>query len=251
MKIADRVVQSLYDLIEKQSMQVGDRLPSERQLCEQLSVSRSSLREALQKLSSQGVIASRVGAGTYLAKRPQSDWSDQFIIQPLSDLIDQDPLYRFDVQEARLILEGGTAWYAAQRSTEEDRAKIHHYYDQVLHFQSIGDADKASASDANFHLAIAEASHNIVLTQMMRSLFDLLQYNVVLGRRKIYTDAHQFGQLHLQHFQVMDAIDKQDPELARSSVCGHIEFIIQQVRAIDEAEARLKRSSRLKRIDLK
>ena len=84
MKIADRVVQSLYDLIEKQSMQVGDRLPSERQLCEQLSVSRSSLREALQKLSSQGVIASRVGVGTYLAKRPQSDWSDQFIIQPIS-----------------------------------------------------------------------------------------------------------------------------------------------------------------------
>ena len=169
MKIADRVVQSLYDLIEQQSMQVGDRLPSERQLCEQLSVSRSSLREALQKLSSLGVVSSRVGAGTYLAKRPQSDWSDQFILQPLSDLIDQDPLYRFDVQEARLILEGGTAWYAAQRSTEEDRAKIHHFYDQVLYFQSIGDADKASASDANFHLAIAEASHNIVLTQMMRS----------------------------------------------------------------------------------
>ncbi|ENV48316.1 transcriptional regulator LldR [Acinetobacter brisouii] len=251
MKIADRVVQSLYDLIEQQSMQVGDRLPSERQLCEQLSVSRSSLREALQKLSSLGVVSSRVGAGTYLAKRPQSDWSDQFILQPLSDLIDQDPLYRFDVQEARLILEGGTAWYAAQRSTEEDRAKIHHFYDQVLYFQSIGDADKASASDANFHLAIAEASHNIVLTQMMRSLFDLLQYNVVLGRRKIYTDVHQFEQLHLQHFQVMDAIDRQDPELARSSVCDHIEFIIQQVRAIDEAEARLKRSSRLKRIDLK
>ena len=251
MKIADRVVQSLYDLIEQQSMQVGDRLPSERQLCEQLNVSRSSLREALQKLSSLGVVSSRVGAGTYLAKRPQSDWSDQFILQPLSDLIDQDPLYRFDVQEARLILEGGTAWYAAKRSTEEDRAKIHYFYDQVLYFQSIGDADKASASDANFHLAIAEASHNIVLTQMMRSLFDLLQYNVVLGRRKIYTDVHQFGQLHLQHFQVMDAIDRQDPELARSSVCDHIEFIIQQVRAIDEAEARLKRSSRLKRIDLK
>ena len=48
----------------------------------------------------------------------------------------------------------------------------------------------------------------------------------------------------------MDAIDKQDPELARSSVCEHIGFIIQQVRAIDEAEARLKRASRLKRIDL-
>ncbi len=250
MKIVDQVVQKLSQLIEQQNMQVGTRLPSERQLCEQLAVSRSSLREALQKMNSKGILVSKVGDGTYLEKLPQH-WSDEFIIQPISFLIDEDPLYRFDVQEARLVLEGGTAWYAAQRSTEEDRAKIHYYYDQVLHFQSIGDADKASEADANFHLAIAEASHNIVLIQMMRSLFNLLQYNVVLGRRKVYTDTHKFEQLHLQHFQVMDAIDRQDAQMARASVCSHIEYIIQQVRGIDEAEARLKRVSRLKRIDLK
>lgn len=100
-------------------MQVGDRLPAERKLCEQLGVSRSSLREALQHLVSQGMLVSRVGAGTYLQELP-NHWSQHHIVQPLSDLMDVDPEYRFDVQESRLILEGGTAWYAAQRATPDD-----------------------------------------------------------------------------------------------------------------------------------
>ena len=66
MKVSDKVVQSLRILIEHNNMQVGDRLPAERKLCEQLSVSRSSLREAIQQLTSMGILQSRGGAGTFL-----------------------------------------------------------------------------------------------------------------------------------------------------------------------------------------
>ncbi|TCM66597.1 GntR family L-lactate dehydrogenase operon transcriptional regulator [Acinetobacter calcoaceticus] len=246
MKVSDQVVQSLRLLIEKQQMQIGDRLPAERKLSEQLGVSRSSLREALQQLISLGMLVSKVGAGTYLQQLP-TNWSELQIVQPLSELIDEDPTYRFDVQEARMILEGGTAWYAAQRSNEADRIKIRQCYEKIAHFQALGDADQASLADAHFHLAIAEASHNLVLIQVMRGLFDLLQYNVVLGRRKVYSETHRFDQLHDQHFQVMDAIERQDPEAARRAVCGHIEFVIQQVRSIDEEEARCQRARRLNR----
>ena len=194
MKVSDKVVQSLRSLIEKNHMQVGDRLPAERKLCEQLGVSRSSLREALQHLVSQGMLVSRVGAGTYLQELP-NHWSQHHIVQPLSDLMDVDPEYRFDVQESRLILEGGTAWYAAQRATPDDIKKIRQCYDQIAHYQLLGDDDEAARADARFHLAIAEASHNVVLIQLMRSLFDLLQFNVVLGRRKVYSEAHRFDQV--------------------------------------------------------
>ena len=247
MKVSDKVVQDLRTLVEKNQMQVGDRLPAERKLCEQLGVSRSSLREAIQHLTSQGMLVSKVGAGTFLQQLP-TNWSQYQIVQPLSNLIDEDPAYRFDVQEARMVLEGGTAWYAAQRATAEDLKKIRACYEQIVHFQILGDDDQAAIADAKFHLAIAEASHNLVLIQMMRGLFDLLQYNVVLGRRKVYTEAHRFDQLHDQHFQVMDAIERQDPEAARSAVCGHIEFVVQQVRMIDEEDARRQRASRLNRI---
>ena len=247
MKVSDKVVQDLRTLVEKNQMQVGDRLPAERKLCEQLGVSRSSLREAIQQLTSQGMLVSKVGAGTFLQQLP-TNWSQYQIVQPLSNLIDEDPAYRFDVQEARMVLEGGTAWYAAQRATAEDLKNIRACYEQIAHFQILGDDDQAAIADAKFHLAIAEASHNLVLIQMMRGLFDLLQYNVVLGRRKVYTEAHRFDQLHDQHFQVMDAIERQDPEAARSAVCGHIEFVVQQVRMIVEEDARRQHASRLNRI---
>lgn len=247
MKVSDRVLQSLRHLIETQQMKVGDRLPAERKLCEQLGVSRSSLREAIQQLTSQGMLVSKVGAGTYLQQLPSS-WSQNQIVQPLSELIDEDPAYRFDVQEARIILEGGTAWHAALRATPEDIQHIRDCYDQITHFQSLGDDEQAARADANFHLAIAEASHNLVLIQVMRGVFDLLQFNVALGRRKVYSEAHRFDQLHEQHLQVIDAIERRDPEAARKAVCGHIEFVVQQVRSIDEEEARRQRSSRLNRI---
>ena len=247
MKVSDQAVQQLRILIEQNKMQVGDRLPAERKLCEQLGVSRSSLREAIQHLVSKGLLVSKAGSGTFLQQLP-SNWSNHQIVEPLSGLIDQDPAYRFDVQEARSILEGGTAWYAARRATPEDMENIRRCYEQIAHYQSIGDDNQASIADAKFHLAIAEASHNLVLIQMMRGLFDLLQYNVVLGRRKVYTESHRFDQLHDQHFQVMHAIERRDPEAARNAVCGHIEFVVQQVRSIDEEDARRQRASRLNRI---
>ena len=247
MKVSDKVVQRLRILIEHNNMQVGDRLPAERKLCEQLSVSRSSLREAIQQLTSMGILQSRGGAGTFL-QQLSSNWSQHQIVQPLSHLIDQDPAYRFDVQEARIVLEGGTAWYAAQRATPEDLLNIRRCYEQISHSQGLGNDDQAAQADAKFHLAIAEASHNLVLIQMMRSLFDLLQFNVVLGRRKVYSEPRRFDQLHLQHHQVMAAIERRDPEAARKAVCGHIEFVIQQVRSLDEEDARRQRASRLNRI---
>lgn len=247
MKVSDKVVQNLRLLIEQTNMQLGDRLPAERKLCEQLGVSRSSLREAIQQLTSTGMLLSKVGAGKFLQQLP-TNWSQAQIVQPLSMLIDEDPGYRFDVQEARIILEGGTAWYAAQRATQEDLLNIRQCYEKIAHYQSLGDDDQASIADAKFHLAIAEASHNLVLIQMMRGLFDLLKFNVVLGRRKVYSESHRFDQLHEQHYQVMDAIERQDPEAARLAVCGHIEFVVQQVRLIDEEDARRQRASRLNRI---
>ncbi|MDU6099646.1 MAG: FCD domain-containing protein, partial [Acinetobacter sp.] len=114
-----------------------------------------------------------------------------------------------------------------------------------------GDSAQAAVADAEFHLAIAEASHNVVLIQMMRSLFDLLQYNVLLGRKKVYNDPVNGDLLSEQHFQVMDAIDRKDPEAARQAVCGHIEFVINHVRSLDEDEARQKRANRLNRVDSK
>lgn len=250
MKVADQVFQDLLLLIEKQQLTVGDRLPSERKLSEMLGVSRSSLRDAIQKMHSVGMIDSRKGAGNYIQKSIGKDWQMQYILEPLGSLFESDPLFRFDVQEARVILEEGTAWYAAQRATPEDIKKIEACYDALTQYQRNGDTDNAAKADANFHLTIAEASHNLVLIQMMRSVFQLLQSNVILARQKIYTHAYGFEDLNLQHAQILMAIKNQDPHLAKEAVGGHINFVIGQIHAIEKAEARIQRATRFQNISL-
>lgn len=256
MRVASQIVEKLLNLIQMQDLETGERLPAERQLCELLAVSRPSLREAIQQLNSIGVTESRTGAGTFVKDKRKAlqlnasptsgtSLSDQLLIETLTPLLDADPLYRLDVQEARVVLEGGTAWYAAQRATDEDIRKIRYYYDELAARQADGDTAQAAAADANFHLAIAEASHNVVLLQMMKNVFHLLQHNVVLARRKIYTKNYGFDTLHAQHLAVLEAISRHYPEAAKAAVCEHIDFVVQQVGQIDAFEARLQRASRL------
>lgn len=82
----------------------------------QLGVSRNSLREALAKLVSEGVLLSRRGGGTFIRWRHDT-WSEQNIVQPLKTLMADDPDYSFDILEARYAIEASTAWHAAMRAT--------------------------------------------------------------------------------------------------------------------------------------
>ena len=261
MKVATQIIEQLILLIDNNGLQDGDRLPSERQLCQRLGVSRTSLREALQHMNSLGIVESRTGSGTYIKDRQKAHHdqpmgvladklADSLIVQTLTPLLDHDSRYRLDVQEARIVLEGGTAWYAAQRATPQDIEKIRFYYQQLSDSQAHGDTAQAATADANFHLAIAEASQNAVLLQMMKNVFHLLRHNVVLARRKIYTEHYDFDTLHAQHFAILKAIEQHDTEAARESVGTHIKFVIQQVTKIDEAMARQERISRLSALSL-
>ena len=130
MKVATQVIEQLISLIDREGLKNGDRLPAERHLCERLSVSRTALREAIQQMNSVGITESRIGSGTFVKdvqkikqNQPLVALSDNLILQTLTPLLDADPLYRLDVQEARIVLEGGTAWYAAQRASKQDIEK--------------------------------------------------------------------------------------------------------------------------------
>jgi DNA-binding GntR family transcriptional regulator len=107
-------------------------------------------------------------------------------VAPLESLLRDDPQYRYDVLEARQALELSTAWYAAQRATDKDRDRIRRCFDDMLRHQQARDAASAARSDAQFHLAIAEASHNAVLVQLMGSLFELVLGTVAQNRRLMF-----------------------------------------------------------------
>ena len=107
------------------------------------------------------------------------------------------------------------------------------------------DPDLASQADVRFHLAIAEASHNVVLLQTMRGFFDLLQSSVKESRQRMYLVPPVFARLTEQHQAVMDAIFAADAEGARQAMMAHLGFVHATIKHFDEDQARQARITRL------
>lgn len=230
-------------LIRLRELKPGARLPAERQLAQELGVSRSSLREAIRTLIGEGVLYSKPGGGTWLCDE-SARWSEERIVQPLKVLVADDPDYHNDILEARHAIEASTAWYAALRATPADKERLQNCFDAIRQQESVS-ADMANQADVRFHLAIAEASHNVVLLQTMRGFFDLLQSSVKESRQRMYLVPPVFARLTEQHQAVMDAIFAADAEGARQAMMAHLGFVHATIKHFDEDQARQARITRL------
>ncbi|HFZ8994746.1 TPA: transcriptional regulator LldR [Citrobacter freundii] len=239
-RLTEEIASRVRALIEEQRLEAGMKLPAERVLSAQLGVSRNSLREALAQLVSEGVLLSRRGGGTFVRWRHE-EWSEQNIVQPLKTLMADDPDYIFDILEARYAIEASTAWHAAMRATAADKEKIRLCFDATLS----EDPDLASQADVRFHLAIAEASHNIVLLQTMRGFFDVLHSSVKQNRQRMYLVPPVFLKLTEQHQAVLDAILHGDADGARKAMMAHLSFVHSTIKQFDEDQARQARVTRL------
>lgn len=236
-RLSDRIASELEQMIAAGTLQPGARLPAERRLSERLGVSRPSLREAIQKLASKGLVHSRQGGGTYVSASLNSGMTD-----PLMMLLQQHPEARYDVLEVRHALEGQAAYYAALRATDDDRERIRDRFDRMIQLHVEGDDPLAEArADADFHLSIAEASHNIVLLHVMRSLFAVLQNSIKRSLDKLYTIPKVFEPLSSQHEQLMRSVIGGDPDAARNAAQAHLVFVEESLQGIDEEQARHER----------
>lgn len=243
LRLADRIARQLERLIAQRPFEAGARLPAERKLASELGVSRSSLREGIQKLISQGLLVSRHGGGTFVQNNAQQ-WTQHRIVLPLQSLMAEDPDYRYDVLEARQAIEAGTAWHAALRATEDDKARLRACFDATQQVNDHDDPDKAAQADVRFHLAIAEASHNLVLLQTMRGFFALLQTSVQQSRQRMYTHPAHFASLTEQHQALLTAILAGDAPAARQAAIAHLESVHQTLKALQEEDARQARIGR-------
>lgn len=244
-RLSDQITEKIIQLIQEKKLQPGDRIPSERQLAEQLEVSRVPIREALRTLSSQGVLFTRQGGGTFVQKSDLINWPAQ-AIAPLEQLLSQDPLYRYDVLEARRALEASTVWHAAIRATEADKKRIRQCFDIMVEHQKNQNAELSARADAQFHLAIAQASHNVVLLQIMNGLFQLVFSTVKENRRAMFEfdNAREVEVLTQQHEAVMNAILEGNADLAREQINKHLDHVQAKVRQSEENNAREQRLSR-------
>ncbi len=242
-RLSDGIVERLEAMILEGTLRAGERLPAERALAEQFGVSRPSLREAIQKLVAKGMLVSRQGGGNYVCHKLGSTFSD-----PLLALLESNPESQRDLLEFRHTLEASCAFYAAQRATEIDREQLKLAMDVLEDCYRRVDSvtrEEEGVADANFHLAIAEASHNAVLLHTVRGLFDMLKRNMVVNIGGMHRHSGETrDMLIVQHRELYQAIVEGRPEDARQSSSRHITYV-QEV--LEQARQAIQRTARAQR----
>lgn len=219
-RTSDAVIDQIECLILEGVLRSGDRLPAERDLATKLDVSRPVLRAALKDLEERNLIRTRHGGGTFVADVVGTIFSDEIF-----DLIRRHTKAQRDYFEFRRDIEGVIAEHAALRATETDRQiltrivetmRLHHKEDDIK-----GEADM----DPEFHQAIVEASHNMLMLHTMRSCFKLLSQGMIYSRIRLYEWPGVRQMLLGQHEDIYSAIVEGKSEDARAAVRAHIDYV--------------------------
>lgn len=238
-KLSDVIARRIETMILEGVLKPGERLLPERELAAQFNVSRPSLREAIQKLEAKGLLHRRQGGGNFVNAELDSSF-----VEPLFGLLTSHAEVGYDLLEFRHALEGISAYYAALRGTEADRARIRRCYDALMDVHAVKDSAREAAADAEFHLAIAEAAHNVVLLHVMRGLFRLLQSSIVHSLEKLYTKETVRQTIPRQHRSLLEAIDSGDANGARDAAHEHLAFVEETLLEMSRERSRVERSLR-------
>jgi len=237
-KLAEAIAAHLEGLILEGSLRAGDRLLAERELAQKLDVSRPSLREALDLLARRGLLETSRG-GNHVAPPLGSQFS-----RSLASLLAERPESTYDYLEFRGFLEGAAAYFAALRASVADREMIRRQFGAIESAHSLDPSSEEADADAGFHLAIYEASHNLMMLHVMGSLSDMLRQDIFYNRERLYTRKGVRPLLLDQHRAVHDAVIQGDPEAARAAAEAHVKFTRSALREIDKADSHLERSLR-------
>lgn len=228
-KVSSQIVDQVKMLIASGKLKPGDTLPPERELMKVFNVSRPTLREALNMLSIMGFIQVSQRQRTKVKSLVPSN-----ITEPLRHLLKEDIQTSLELIDARAIIETANAALAAERADEEDIARLEECIEKMR--IKLRENDSLDDEDANFHLSIAEATHNKIQMHLMFSIYDLLKETVGLC---YYDDEAQ--NIFKQHSKIVEAIKDKDPQCAKDSMDEHLSYIKSLVkRFFDKGNAEAK-----------
>lgn len=206
----------------------GQKLVSQRKLSEQYHLARSTVREAVQDLESKGMIETYQGGGSVCRNLIESHFDMSF--EGVGDNFE----FQIQVMEMRAALEGEAAFYAAQRATDEQLAKIGHEY-RAMQERSSGTTTLTKAkADLAFHMMIAEASHHLLVISFSQIFYNRY-FNAIYG--VLDRTLKKFGRypdgIRSQHTQIYQALLNRDAELARKVATEHIDFTRKQLEEVE------------------
>ncbi|WP_026479398.1 FadR/GntR family transcriptional regulator [Ahrensia sp. 13_GOM-1096m] len=231
-RTADEVCAQIETLILEGVLRVGDKLPGERDLSEQLGISRPILREALKELEARELLVTRHGGGTFVA-----DVIGDVFSKTMLDLIADHPKATSDYLEYRREVEAIAASYAARRATDDDRALLTDIILRMEEAHKKEDFQEEAAIDVEFHQAICEAAHNLILLHTLRSCYRLLTNGTFFSRSLVYRAPGARSLLLKQHRAIYEAIMDANPDAAAAAAAAHMEFVEESKREAEKVGA--------------
>lgn len=224
---ADEAVRQIEFLLLDGVLSSGDRLPAERELADQLAISRPVLRDALKELESRGLIESRHGGGTFVA-----DLIGQVFSKPVAELVARHERSTRDYLEYRRELEGFAAAMAAKRATAADRQRLATIAGGLRSSYERSDFQAEIDGDIELHNAVGEAAHNIILMHTLRACYKLLAEGIFYHKRMILDLPGSRENILNQHLAIIDAVIAGDAGAARDAAEIHIDYV---AASVDEA----------------
>jgi len=222
LSVAGETVERIADMIRSGQYAPGDRLPSERKLAEQLQVSRTSVREALSRLETFGLLESRHGLGTFV-----KDPSREVLQASLMPHLFTDPETVGKLFELREIIEIDAAARAAERATIDQTAIMRRWVEEVETQMARENAAGVVTADVEFHRQIIIATGNDILVDLMDSIVDLLR----AMRRDSMNIPELRDKIVAGHRAILTAIETGDSAAARQAMRDHLAAVSARVKA--------------------
>jgi GntR family transcriptional repressor for pyruvate dehydrogenase complex len=216
---AEDLIQKVKAAVQKGELKAGDRLPSHDELCERWGISRTTIREALNKLESMGILTKYQGRGTYINELGARDLIPA---NQLGSFLDKPAVLQ--LLEARELIEPLIAGLAAERRTEAELERLHELLDSMRQANSANDHEGYSRADHEFHLLISAMSRNQFLEVMMRNISEPLavqQMEVIA--LKPGEQARISAESQRLHQGIFEAIREADAQVARHRMQQHLE----------------------------
>lgn len=235
---AEGTAKHIEDLIVEGALRPGEPLLGEREMASRLNVSRPTLRQGMKILEDKGLLVAEPGGARVVAPLATSI-TDPLIalLATRSDVVD-------DYIELRANLESMAARLAATRANEVDRGVLREAMERIDDAHGEADPRTEAEADVDLHVAIYEASHNLVLLHIMRALSGMLRKGIFLNREKLYARPEVREVLREQHRAIFETILARDPDAAGRAAETHMNYTQRVIAEIAAADARLEISLR-------
>jgi DNA-binding FadR family transcriptional regulator len=214
-KISELIAQQIKNAILTGVTKPGERLPSERELVERFEASRNSVREALKILEVSGLLLIKRGSGVFVA-----DGNSRSVSDSLSSMLKMQNVSINELTQARIVLEPGTARLACENMLEDDLLKLEENIRQASEIVRSG--REAVELNVMFHVLIAQATHNAVISLTMNTLFDVVEeasVEIVSSTPQAFPGS---GKAVKHHMKILKAFLQKDPQRAYDLMLEHI-----------------------------